>query len=111
LRVARVDLALGSLAAFVSVLNLLDLATSSVGLQSGFREGNFVALGLSAALDVGTLGSLVILKVVFVAAVALVALAGVRARDGRAKNLVLASLLTSAVVFSAVSLNNLYWVL
>lgn len=111
MQAAGSNFAIWVLLAFDVVFNLVDFGTSAVALRDGLQEGNSLALGLAGALDLSTLGALVILKAVFVTAAGLVALTGIRTNNPGLKRLLKRSLLTSSIVFLVLSLNNLYWLL
>ena len=108
---AQHDVALGVLLLFNVILNLTDMTTSVVALDHGLSEGNSLVLGMSAMLGLNILGSLALMKALFITGAAAVALAGTRSRDRGTRKLMLGSLMTSAFIFLVLSLNNAYWIL
>jgi len=105
---AQYRLALPLLMLFNVILNLTDFATSVVALQAGLTEGNTLILGISAALGLNILESLAVMKVLFIAVAASVALIGARSTNRGTKNLMLGFLLISALIFLVISLSNIH---
>jgi hypothetical protein len=93
------------------MFNLSDLATTFAALGRGLAEGNALVLGMSAALGLDIFTSLVVMKAIFVLGAALVALVGMRSASKTTRRLAQYYLLTSAVIFCVVSLNNIAWIL
>jgi hypothetical protein len=102
--------ALKLLLLFNVVFNLTDLTTSFIALQAGFAEANTLVLSISATLGLNVLESLVLMKILFFAGVAVVALMGTRSTAKSTKNITLGFLLTSALIFLVVSLSNIRWI-
>jgi hypothetical protein len=101
---------IGMLFASNIVFNLTDLATTYFALGSGLGEGNKLLLVMSSTLGVGIFASLLAIKVAFVSGAAIVALVALRSESKTRRNSAICYLLTSAVVFYAVSLNNVFWI-
>jgi len=93
------------------VLTVTDFLTSFIALHEGFVEGNSLLLGLSGVLNLGTIGSLLVTKTIFIAGVSALAVVGVKSPEPTTKKLMLASLATFVAVFACVTLNNLYWLM
>ena len=105
---AQYPLVLSLLLLFNVILNLTDFATSVVALQAGLTEGNTLILGISAALGLNILESLAVMKILFIAVAASVALIGARSTNRGTKNLTLGFLLISTLIFLVISLSNIH---
>lgn len=91
------------------LFTITDLVTSFIALNEGFSEGNSLVTGLSEVSNLGTIGSLLLAKAIFIAGVSALALVGAKSPERATKKLALASLTIFVFVFASVSLNNLYW--
>jgi len=103
----RYKLMAASLFSLTAFFSLVDLVTSSVAYGQGLAEGNSMLLGSSQALGVSVFNALEGSKIAFVLGLGVVALIGVRSGDSTMRKLAFAMLATFALVFAAVSLNNL----
>ena len=92
------------------VFTITDFVTSFIALNKGFVEGNTMLTGLAGTLGLGTIGSMLIMKTVFIAGVSALALVGAKSQERTTKKLALASITIFVFVFACVSLNNLYWI-
>jgi hypothetical protein len=88
---------------------ITDFVTSFVALNRGFAEGNTLLTGLAGSLSLGTIGSLLVMKAVFIAGVSSLAVIGAKSQERTTKKLALASITVFVFVFACVSVNNLYW--
>ena len=92
------------------VFNLTDLATTAAALGGGLQEANSLVLALSSSLGLGLIEALVLLKVAFVSFSMAAAVLGYRSASPTVRKVALTFLLTCAVVFYLVSVNNLLWI-
>jgi hypothetical protein len=92
------------------VFNLTDLATTAAALGNGLSEGNALVLTMSSTLGVNLLVALVAMKAIFVTGAVVIALVGARSSNSTLRNAALCYLITSTVVFYAVSMNNVFWI-
>ena len=90
------------------IVNLTDFATSVVALRAGLTEGNTLILGISAASGLNILESLAVVKILFIALAASVALIGARSTKKSTVNLMMGFLLISTAIFLVVSLSNIH---
>jgi hypothetical protein len=88
------------------IFNVTDLTSTFVAFQTGLTEGNSMVLGFSAALGLSILDSLALVKILFIAGAALVALVGGRSTSTDTRNVMLTCLMASTFVFLFVSVNN-----
>jgi hypothetical protein len=93
------------------VFTVVDLVTSFVALNEGFVEGNPLLSGVSGALSLRTIGSLLVTKAIFIGGASMLALVGAKSKDRTTKKVMFLSLAVFVVLFAYVSLNNLYWLL
>ena len=90
------------------ILNLTDFATSVVALRAGLTEGNTLILGISTVSGLNILESLAVVKILFIALAASVALIGARSTKKSTVNLMMGFLLISTAIFLVVSLSNIH---
>lgn len=101
------NVAIKVLLLFNLTFNLTDLTTSFVALRAGLAEGNPLILGISAAIGLNILGSLALMKILFLVVASTAALTGTRSTDRGTRNLMMGFLLTTALIFLIVSLSNI----
>ena len=99
--------AVAGLLAIIAVLSLLDLITTSVAYGQGLAEGNSMLLESSRLLGVSVFNALVGTKVAFLLGVAGAAVIGARSRNVMTRRLTFALLVTFALTFAVVAVNNL----
>ena len=92
----------------LTLLNSLDLVSTTMGLGTGLSEANGAVLAVAARLGTGTLFTLALFKMVFVSGAFLVALLGVRSSDRRVKSRVVLVLLGLTFLLTVVLANNFY---
>jgi hypothetical protein len=107
----RYTLGLASVLLASVVFTVTDFVTSFIALNEGFAEGNSLLTGLSATTSMGTIGSLLLAKTIFIAGISALAVVGLKSSERTTKKLMLASITVFVVVFACVSVNNLYWLL
>jgi len=103
----RGDLPFEVLLLLNAIFSLTDLITSFVALQGGLIEGNPLLLGVSLATGMSILESLAVMKVLFVAVCASLALIGIRSTKKSTRSVVLGFLLASTLIFLIVSASNI----
>ena len=85
----------------------MDLVTTSVAYGQGLAEGNSMLLESSRLLGVSVFNALVGTKVAFLLGVAGAAVIGARSRNVMTRRLTFALLVTFALTFAVVAVNNL----
>jgi hypothetical protein len=103
----RSKVAVVGLFSIMAFFSFMDLVTTSVAYGQGLAEGNAMLLDGSRLLGVSVLNALVGSKVAFLLVVAVAAIIGSRSRDTMTRRLIFGILVTFAVTFAVVSVNNL----
>ncbi len=92
---------------FFALFNLTDLLSTSIALRIGLEEANLMLLGVASALGVNVIVIMAALKAVFIFAMIVFGLIGIRSKNEKVRNMVFYFILGFILLFIYVSLNNI----
>jgi hypothetical protein len=103
----RSKVAVAGLFSIIAFFSLLDLVTSSIAYGQGLAEGNSMLVEGSRLLGVSVFNALVGTKVVFLLGIGVAAVLGARSRSAMTRRFTFVVLVSFALTFAFVSVNNL----
>ena len=102
---------LGSMFSCIVLLSVLDLATTSIALSQGLREGNVILLGIASWMRLGFYQTIIATKVGFILGAGALVFLGIKSELQMTRKIVLSSLIGFVLMLFFVSVNNLILIL
>jgi hypothetical protein len=95
----------------IVLLSVLDLATTSIALSQGLREGNVILLGIASWMRLGFYQTIIATKVGFIIGAGALVFLGIKSELQMTRKIVLSSMIGFVLMLFFVSVNNLILIL